>query len=130
MSGHNHDHESDTMKYHHLGIPTTSKRSGETYLPQFKMYVSGYETSPYRIQWMRFEEDSPLPELVKTIPHVAFEVDDLQQALMGKQVLIAPNSPSAGVMVAFIVDDGAPVELLQIQSPQTEGMDIAPIHEA
>ena len=117
------------MKYHHLGIPTTVKREGETYLPQFGMYVSGYETSPYRIQWMRFEQDSPLPELVKTIPHVAFEVDDLPQALIGKQVLIEPNSPSSGVMVAFIVDDGAPVELLQIQSHQTAGMEIAPVYE-
>ena len=113
------------MKYHHLGIPTTVKREGEIYLPQFGMYVSGYETSPYRIQWMRFEPDSPLPELVKTIPHVAFEVDDLPQALIGKQVLIEPNSPSSGVMVAFIVDDGAPVELLQIQSHHTAGMEIA-----
>jgi len=104
------------MRYHHLGIPTTVERAGETYLPQFGMYVSGYETSPYRIQWMRFEPDSPLPELVKTVPHVAFEVDDLAQALIGKRVLIEPNSPSSGVMVAFVVDDGAPVELLQIQS--------------
>ena len=117
------------MKYHHLGIPTTVKRDDETYLPQFKMYVSGYETSPYRIQWMRFEKDSPLPNLVKTIPHVAFEVDDLQQTLVGKQVLIAPNSPSPGVVVAFIVDDGAPVELLQVQSPQAEGLKISPIYE-
>jgi hypothetical protein len=116
------------MKYHHLGIPTTVKRKGETFLPQFKMYVSGYETSPYRIQWMRFEPDSPLPELVKTIPHVAFEVDDLQQALVGKQVLIEPNSPSTGVMVAFIIDNGAPVELLEIQSHPTMGMEIAPVH--
>jgi hypothetical protein len=121
--------EQQLMKYHHLGIPTTVKHKGETYLPQFKMYVSGYETSPYRIQWMRFEQNSPLPELVKTIPHVAFEVDDLQQALIGKQVLIEPNSPSIGVMVAFIIDDGAPVELLQIQSHQTMGMEIAPVHE-
>jgi hypothetical protein len=120
------------MKYHHLGIPTTVERESETYLPQFKMYVSGYETGPYRIQWMRFEPDSPLPELVKTLPHVAFEVDDLQQALIGKQVLIEPNSPAEGVSVAFIVDDGAPVELLQIQQIEGtvgDGLEIAPVHE-
>ena len=121
------------MKYHHLGIPTTVKRERETYLPQFKMYVSGYETSPYRIQWMRFELESPLPELVKTIPHVAFEVDDLLQALMGKQILIEPNSPTEGVRVAFIVDDGAPVELLPIQQTEgmvSDGLEIAPVYES
>jgi hypothetical protein len=47
------------------------------------------------------------------VPHVAFEVDDLAAELVGRQVLIEPNSPSDGVVVAFIVEDGAPVELLQ-----------------
>jgi hypothetical protein len=31
-------------------------------------------------------------------------------------VLIAPNSPSPGVRVAFIVHDGAPVELLEFNA--------------
>ena len=31
----------------------------------------------------------------------------------GREVLIAPTEPSAGVRVAFILDDGAPVELLE-----------------
>jgi hypothetical protein len=101
-------------RYHHLGIPTNLPRDGESYLPQFKVYVSGFDTSPYGIEWMRYEPGSSVPELVRTVPHVAFEVDDLQQELIGKNILIQPNSPSDGVIVAFIVDDGAPVELLQI----------------
>lgn len=103
------------MRYHHLGIPTKEKRPNETYLPEFGIYVSGYETSPYHIEWMRFDDDSPLPDLVKTVPHVAFEVDDVEEAIAGKEVLIAPNSPSEGVRVAFIVDDGAPVEFIAIE---------------
>jgi len=102
------------IRYHHLGIPTTEARPGERYLPEYRVHVSGYETSPYRIEWMRFEEDCPLPDLVQQVPHVAFEVDDLEAALEGRQVLIEPNSPSPGVLVAFVVDDGAPVELMQI----------------
>jgi hypothetical protein len=51
--------------------------------------------------------------IVRTIPHLAFAVDDLDEALKGRQVLIAPNVPSPGVRVAFILDDGAPVELLE-----------------
>ncbi len=62
----------------------------------------------------RFEEDAPYPDLVKTIPHVAFEVDDLEAVLEGKNVIIEPNSPSPGVVVAFIEDNGAPIEFLQI----------------
>jgi hypothetical protein len=102
-------------KYHHLGIPTDIKREGETYLEEFKIYVSGYETSPYGIEWMRFEPDCPLHELVKKVPHIAFEVDDLATELEGKKILIEPNSPSEGVTVAFIVDNGAPVEFIQFE---------------
>jgi len=63
---------------------------------------------------MRFEPEAPVPELVRTVPHVAFEVDDLSAEIAGKEILIAPNSPSPGVTVAFIVENGAPVEFLQI----------------
>jgi hypothetical protein len=109
-------------RYHHLGIPTDLPHDGESYLPQFKVYVSGFDTSPYGIEWMRYEPGSPVPELVRTIPHVAFEVDDLQQELIGKEILIQPNCPSQGVLVAFIIDDGAPVEFLQItRTPSSEG---------
>ena len=69
------------------------------------MYVSGYEESPYGIEWMRYEPGSPLPELVKTVPHLAFKVDNLEEELIGKEIIIQPNSPSSGVHVAFIVDN-------------------------
>lgn len=102
-------------KYHHLGIPTLTPQPGETYLEEYKTFCTNHENNPYGIQWMRFEADCPLPELVKTVPHVAFEVDDLESALAGQEMLIAPNSPSEGVIVAFIVCEGAPVEFLQFQ---------------
>ncbi len=101
------------MEYHHIGIPTSKKMPGERHIPHLKMYVSGYEESPYNVEWMRFEEGNTLPELVKTVPHVAFKVDDLDAAIAGKKVIIEPNSPSDGLRVAFIEDNGAPVELLE-----------------
>lgn len=103
------------QKYHHIGIPTSEIRPGERYIEHLKMYVSGFEESPYGIEWMRFEEDCPLPRLVKEIPHVAFQVDDLEEAIRGKNVIIQPNSPSKGITVAFIEDQGAPVEFLEIK---------------
>ncbi len=101
------------MKYHHIGIPTRIPREGETYLEKFRLFATDHRQNPYGIQWMRYESDSPLPELVKTFPHVAFEVENLDQALEGKEVIIEPNSPSEGVRVAFVVEDGVPVELLE-----------------
>jgi len=100
-------------RYHHVGIPTDVPRESEEYLPEFGMHTSGYEASPYGVEWIRFEPGSPLPDLVKRVPHVAFEVDDLQAELEGKEVLIEPNRPSEGITVAFIVDNGAPIEFLQ-----------------
>jgi hypothetical protein len=101
--------------YHHVGIPTEMKRENEFYIERFKMYVSGFDSSPYGVEWMRFEPGCPLPELVRTVPHVAFAVDNLDAELKGKDVLIEPNSPSEGVTVAFIVDNGAPIEFLQFE---------------
>ena len=101
------------MKYHHVGIPTTEVQPGETYLSKYRMFCTDYENNPFGIQWMRFEADCTFPDVVKTLPHVAFEVDDLEQALVGHEVLIEPNSPSEGVLVAFILCNGVPVEFLQ-----------------
>lgn len=108
------------LKYHHIGIPTSTPRPGEQYSEKFKMYASGYYESPYGVEWLRFDADCPLPELAKTIPHVAFVVDDLEAAIEGKEILIEPNSPTEGVTVAFIVDNGAPIEFLQFDRPESE----------
>ena len=53
----------------------------EKYIEGLKIYVSGFETNPYGIEWMRFEKESPISELIKTVPHIAFEVDNMEEAL-------------------------------------------------
>jgi hypothetical protein len=107
------------LKYHHLGIPTDRPREGEVYLKDYKLYHCGFEKSEFGIEWMRFAADCPLPEIVKTFPHVAFEVRDIHEAIKGRKVIIKPNSPSEGVVVAFIEENGAPVEFIQkIKEPR------------
>lgn len=103
------------LKYHHLGIPTNKPIEGEVYLKDYKLYHYGFDQSDYGIEWMRYEPDCPLPEIVKTVPHIAFEVEDVYAAIEGKKVIIEPNSPSAGTIVAFIEENGAPIEFIQIQ---------------
>jgi hypothetical protein len=99
-------------RYHHIGIPTATPRPGEKHLPQLKICVCGFSSSPYGIEWMRFDPDCSLPEIIKTVPHVAFEVDDLEEALQGREVISPPGSPSDGVRAAMILHNGAPVELI------------------
>ncbi|HSA95838.1 MAG TPA: hypothetical protein VLJ16_07295 [Acidobacteriota bacterium] len=102
-------------RYHHLGIPTTVPRPDEVYLPRLKLHVSGFERSPFGIEWMRFEPDSEVSELVRTVPHIAFEVDDLEAALAALGLEAKITSPSRGVRAAMIDDDGAPVELIEFR---------------
>jgi hypothetical protein len=102
------------MKFNHIGIPTTGRFPGEIPLPHLKLTVSDHANNPFGVQWQRYWEDAPYPDLVKTVAHVAFEVEDLSAAIAGHKVIIEPNSPSPGVTVAFIEVNGAPVELLQI----------------
>ena len=104
-------------RYHHLGIPTEKKIKGEKYLPRFKFYVSGFDSSPYGIEWMRFDKDSPICDLIKKVPHIAFEVDDLDSELSRRDFLILtpPNSPGEGTRVAMIEHNGAPIELIEFE---------------
>lgn len=102
-------------RYHHLGIPTLDPIKDEVYLPKFGLFVGGFEQSPYGIEWMRFLPDSPVNELIKTVPHIAFEVEDLDLELSRHEftILTAPNAPREGVRVAMIEHNGAPVELIE-----------------
>jgi hypothetical protein len=100
-------------RYHHMGIPTETPRPGEIHLKELGMHVSGFGTSPYGVEWMRFDSGSPVSELVRTVPHIAFEVDDLDRALEGKELIGEVSSPMAGVRVAMILHNGMPVELLE-----------------
>jgi hypothetical protein len=100
-------------RYHHIGIPTRKKMEGEIHLKHLKLYATDHESNPFGIQWMRYEKGCDIPKLVQKVAHVAFEVDDLHEAIKGKKVITPPNSPSPGVLVAMIEEAGAPVELLQ-----------------
>ena len=102
-------------RFHHLGIPTSVPREKEQHFAHLKIHVSGFQTSPYGIEWMRFDPDSEISELIKTVPHIAFEVDDIDAALVGRILLGEVNSPSEGVKVAMIIDDGAPIELIEFR---------------
>ena len=102
-------------KYHHLGIPTSTPHPGERYLPHLKIHVSGFDTSPYGIEWMRFDPDSRISKLIRTVPHIAFEVEDLESAIAGQRLIGEVSSPSDGVRVAMIIDDGVPIELLEFR---------------
>jgi hypothetical protein len=97
---------------HHIGIPTKTQHPNETYLAGAKLYVTSADASPNKIEWLRFESGSPLPEMLQTSTHIAYRVDDLQAEMKGRKVLMEPFSPMPGVTVAFVVEEGVPIELM------------------
>jgi hypothetical protein len=103
------------MRFHHIGIPTDEQKPNEKYLEEYKMFVSGFDTSEYGIEWMRFEKDSPISEIIKKVPHIAFEVKDLDKAIEGKKLIGEISSPSKGERVAMIIENGVPVEFLEFK---------------
>ena len=103
------------MRFHHLGIPTDNPIENPIELPHLKMTVSDHMSNPNRIQYMQFWDDAPYPEIVKSQPHIAYEVDNLQKELEGKKIIIEPNSPSEGLTVAFVEVNGILLELMEYQ---------------
>lgn len=87
-------------------------------MSSFKIYVCGFEKSPFGIEWMRYEEDSPVNKLVQSVPHIAFEVDDLDFELsrFNFNIITKPNSPGNDIRVAMIEHDGAVIELIQFSN--------------
>ena len=101
------------MKFSHVGILRTTGFEGKIDLPHLRVTVSDHHRMFPPASNGCGREDAPVPDLVKTVAHVAFEVDDLQQAKHGKK--------SSFRRTAQVRSDGrfikvacAPVEFLQI----------------
>jgi hypothetical protein len=100
-------------KFHHFGVPTKAKQKNETYIAGGKVYVTDPEAHPYRVEFVRFEADSPMPQACQTHCHAAFMVDNLEAAMKGQNVLIQPFDATPTLRVAFITDGEAVIELME-----------------
>ena len=102
----------EEYRYHHLGIPTDVVKPNERYSENFKMYTTDND-GDFRIQFHRFDKDSPLHPIIKNNPHVALQVDNLEMAIKGREILLGPYEPIERYKVAIINDAGLPVELIE-----------------
>ncbi|MEW6991619.1 hypothetical protein AADZ91_13135 [Colwelliaceae bacterium 6441] len=104
---------SDLKGYHSYWIPHQNERSNESHLAELKMYVDNPENE-FKIGWVKYQADAPYHNTVKQFPHLAFEVDNIEEKVAGQTIIIEPNSPTAGLIVGFIEICGAPVEFIQV----------------
>lgn len=102
-------------EFHHIGLPTDESHPGEYYVEETKVWVTDPRKHPQRIEWLRFETDSPVTGSVRDMPHIAYRVDDLDAALRGENVLIEPFEPSPNFTVAFVMKDGAVIEFMKFE---------------
>ncbi len=112
--------EGITYEFHHLGIPTDEVRPGERYSARFGMYTSDSDCRLLHVQWHRFTADSSLDPMVRSMPHAAFKVNDLDRAVVDRKVLLGPYEPITGYRVAIIDDGGMPVELVETKLTDEE----------
>jgi hypothetical protein len=114
--------QTDRRSFDHIGIITSRKREGETWVEATRVWVTSPRAHPSNIEWLRYEPDTRVTGLLRTEPHVAYRVDDIRQAIAGETVLLQPMVVGGGfATVAFVEVDGAVVEYMQYADPAEEG---------
>lgn len=104
-----------TYTFHHVGIPTNEPRPNERYSEEYQFYTSDDDCDLIRVQWHRFEPDGPMNDVIKTKPHLAFKVSDLDKAIADESVILGPYEPIPGYRVAVIRNGGISIELIQTE---------------
>jgi hypothetical protein len=112
----------DRSRFDHVGIVTGESHSGESWVEATRVWVTSPRDHPFNIEFLRFEPDSPVTGPLRTQPHVAYRVDDVEAAVQGHRVLLEPFVVGDGfARVAFVDVDGAMIEFMQYANPHEEG---------
>lgn len=100
--------------FSHVGIPTTESKVGEVYSADMKLFLTDFSDSEHNIEWLRFDADCEMPKEIQEHAHVAYVVDNLDEAIAEQKVILAPCSVSDTLRIAFIVNgEGCPVEFME-----------------
>ena len=91
------------MQFDHVGIVTTEKKPDEIFIEPTRVWITDFQKHPYRVEWLRYEPDSPVTGPVREMPHVAYRVDDIEAASKGMKVLLEPFDVGFAV-VALLPD--------------------------
>jgi hypothetical protein len=106
--------------YQHVGIPITTKKEGMMYWDNLKCWSNkSVDEYDYKIEYLKFEEGSPIPEIIHRNPHVAYLVDDMEKYLKdADQVIFEPTEIAPNFRIAFVIKDGAIIELDENTAPK------------
>jgi hypothetical protein len=103
------------MKYLHVGIPVTNKKPGMAWYEDMKAWIGNPEDNDFGIEYLRFEEGTPFPEIMHKNPHFAIEVNDAQPYVDdADQVIFGPMPLSEEMTITFIIKDDTIFELCEV----------------
>ena len=101
-------------EYMHIGIPITNKKPGMVYNEGAKFWVSNVDDYDFKIEYLKFEEGTPFPEVLHRNPHVAYKVDNLEKYIEdADSVIYGPMMANETDRLAFVWKDGAIIELYE-----------------
>lgn len=103
------------MEFHHVGLRAWEKQPEEDWVEDSRCWVTDPREHPNQIEWLRYEPDSEVPDVVKNTPHVAFKVDKLEPHLEGEEVAIPAFEVGEFARVAFIVRNGLVYEFMEFK---------------
>jgi hypothetical protein len=115
----------DRSRFDHFGLVTDETKDGESFVAATRVWVTSPRAGGFNVEWLRFEPDTPVTGSLRTAPHVAYRVDDLDAAIEGHTVLAEPFDPTGRgdnfLRVAFVEVDGAVIELMRYGNPDETG---------
>ena len=101
-----------TMKYMHTGMIVGEKLPDMIYMAPLKVWVTDASKDKYSIEFLYFEVDSPMAAAIQEQPHVAYAVDNIDEAIAGKAILWN-KMDVGGAYIAFVYDNDTVVEFYQ-----------------
>lgn len=99
--------------FDHVGLPTDDKQPNEMWVEQTRVWVTDPQVHPYKVEYLRYEPDSPVTGPVRNQPHIAFQVPNLEEAMGDSPVLLGPFNANEFVRVVFVLKDGAVFEYME-----------------
>lgn len=101
------------MEFDHIGLITDEKKKDEDWVEKTRVWVTNPKAHPYKIEWLRFEPDSPVKGPVRDKPHIAYRVQNLNEASKGMKVLLEPFDVGFAMVGFFESEDGVVIEFMQ-----------------
>src|SRR5690625_579584 len=104
------------MKFDHVGMTTFTKHEEAVFVSETKVWITDPTKHEFKIEWLRYEEDSTVSEKIKGTPHVGYIVDSIDDYSENLTCLLGPFDVGDNRRVAFFeLEDGAIIELIEVK---------------